>query len=67
MNKPPIPSERNPRRHQENPGEPPANHPTDPAESADVQLQQVYEEEGREVDLELLGMRREPLKNPHRS
>jgi len=65
MKEPPIPSELNPKNHQERPGEPPANHPPDPEAEAEQDLEALYEQEEEERARELLEQRREPLNNPN--
>ena len=65
MREPPIPSELNPKNHQERPSEPPANYPPDPAAEAEQELETLYEQEDAEKARELIGQRREPLKNPN--
>ena len=65
MREPPIPSEQNPKNHQECPGEPPANYPPDPEAEAEQELESLYEQEGAEKARELIEQRREPLKNPN--
>ena len=64
MQKPPIPSELNPKNHHELPGEPPANWPEDPRAEEVASLEEQYEQEEQERFEELYEQRKEPLNNP---
>jgi hypothetical protein len=64
MNKPPIPTEKNPKQHQELPGEPPANWPADPQGQEEQDLNALYEQEELVRSDDLYHQRKDPLNNP---
>jgi hypothetical protein len=62
--KPPIPPARNPKRHHEKPGEPPANWPDEPAKERAEELDRQYEAEGIQRAEDRIEPKREALNNP---
>lgn len=61
----PIPSEQNPRGHDECPGQPPANWAEGERAAAERNEGELDDEEEQERAADLLQHRREPLKNPN--
>ena len=64
MQKPPIPTEQNPKQHHERPGEPPANWPTDPRTEQEQEEEFLYEAEEHVRADDLYHQRKDPLNNP---